>query len=359
MVGMTVGLLTVLVITSTYIGFEKQKRTTSNGSDAQQNGLIALHAIETDARMAGFGLTLPGQLACTEMIKYETGVISRVAISPVLITDGGVGLSDKIQFTYSDAGIGSTPSVLMTPMPSSDSSITITSVNASGYTPNQDKFLISSPVTSPGTGAAQPCTRLAYVDFNLPDPLKLANLNPAFGNDIFPKIAPTVTTPKGDVADGYGAYTSFAINMGKFLQTEYSVDAKNDFVATDVSLAAKPVTPLANNIVSIQAQYGFAPQNPTPSSPAPAVNAWSDATAVALTTAEIMRIKAIRIAIVARSSLKEKPSKGTVCDATKTAPTTWVGGPSVDLTANPDWQCYRYKVYQTIIPLRNVIWANL
>ncbi len=350
---MTVGLLTVLVITSTYIGFEKQKRTTSNGSDAQQNGLIALHAIETDARMAGFGLTLPGQLACTEMIQYEAGTSKIVPLSPVRITDGGAGQSDSIQFTYSDAGIGSTPSVLMTPMPSSDSSITITSVNSSGYTANQDKFLISSPVSSPGTGVAQPCTRLAYVNFNLPDPLNLANLNPALGNNIFPKIT------QGNPADGYEAYSSFAINMGKFLQTQYSIDAKKDFVATDISLAARPVTPLANNIVNIQAQYGFAPQNPTPGSPAPAVNAWSDATAVALTTAEIMRVKAIRVAVVARSSLKEKPSTGTVCDATKTAPITWSGGPSVDLTADSDWQCYRYKVYQTIIPLRNVIWANL
>ncbi len=353
MVGMTVGLLTVLVITSTYIGFEKQKRTTSNGSDAQQNGLIALHAIETDARMAGFGLTLPGQLACTEMIQYEAGVSKKVGLAPVLITDGGAGLSDTIMFTYSDAGIGSTPSVLMTPMPSSDSSITITSVNSSGYTANQDKFLIASPISSPGTAIAQPCTRLAYVDLNLPDPLKLANLNPALGTDIFPKIA------LGNPADGYEAYGSFAINMGKFLQTQYSVDAKNDFVATDFSLNARPATPLANNIVNVQAQYGFAPQNPTPGSPAPAVNTWSDAPVVALTTAQIMRIKAIRIAIVARNSLKEKPSTGTACDATKTAPITWAGGPSVDLTANPDWQCYRYKVYQTIIPLRNVIWANL
>ncbi|MDH2919236.1 MAG: PilW family protein [Sideroxydans sp.] len=354
MVGVTVGLITVLVISNSYIGFEKQKRTTTSGSDSQQNGLIALHAIQTDARMAGFGLTLPSQLVCTEIIKYELGNISKEAILPVLITDGGGVQSDKIKFTYSDAGTGSTPSVLMTSMPSSDSSITMTRVNMAGYTVNRDKFLLASPVTSPGTAIAQPCTRLAYVDTTVADPLMLANLNPPFGTNIAPSIA------AGNPADGYGAYTSFAINMGQFLQTEYSVDANNDFVATDKSIAAQAPIAIANNIVNIQAQYGFAPQNPTPGNPAPAVNTWSDATAAPLTTADIMRIKAIRIAIVARSSLKEKPSiKGGACDATAVMPISWLGGPVIDLTANPDWQCYRYHVYQTIIPLRNVIWANL
>ena len=31
-------------------------------------------------------------------------------------------------------------------------------------------------------------------------------------------------------------------------------------------------------------------------------------------------------------------------------------GPIIDLRGDPDWQHYRYKVYQTIIPLRNSIW---
>ena len=33
--------------------------------------------------------------------------------------------------------------------------------------------------------------------------------------------------------------------------------------------------------------------------------------------------------------------------------------PLVDLRANADWRKYRYRVYQTVIPIRNVIWAGV
>ena len=32
--------------------------------------------------------------------------------------------------------------------------------------------------------------------------------------------------------------------------------------------------------------------------------------------------------------------------------------PTIDLSGNPDWQYYRYRVYETIIPLRNVMWQQ-
>jgi len=122
-------------------------------------------------------------------------------------------------------------------------------------------------------------------------------------------------------------------------------------------------TPLAGNIVNIQAQYGIAP------AASQTVNCWVNATNggnacdasdwATPTAANIARIKAIRIAIVARSALMEKPTAGAVCDATASAPTTWPGGPAVSLAADANWKCYRYKVYETIIPLRNVLWANI
>ena len=85
--------------------------------------------------------------------------------------------------------------------------------------------------------------------------------------------------------------------------------------------------------------------------------------------ANVARIKAVRVAVVARSSLKERPSTpGGVCDATPSASAPnypqWAGG-AIDVTKNPDgtanadWMCYRYKVYQTTIPLRNIMWANI
>jgi type IV pilus assembly protein PilW len=122
---------------------------------------------------------------------------------------------------------------------------------------------------------------------------------------------------------------------------------------------------MASDIVNMQAQYGFDSRAGTQSTVL--VDRWSDTMIDADgdgTTGnigDIRRIYAIRLAIVARSGLKEKPNPTSgVCDITAANP-TWAGGTldiskNPDGTANPDWQCYRYKTFETVIPLRNLIW---
>ena len=86
---------------------------------------------------------------------------------------------------------------------------------------------------------------------------------------------------------------------------------------------------------------------------------------------------AVRVALVARSALAEKPSEGASgCDATTDGTETPPGadrrprrtGPGpvspppaqvpFNLTADPDWKCYRYRVFETTVPLRNWIWRS-
>lgn len=381
MVGMVIGLLTVIVIMQSYATFEGQKRTTNNNSDTQENGLVALHAIETDARMAGFGLITPNGLACTTMnISWNdptggaTPFPAAVPIAPVSITDGGAGASDTLTFTYSTAPSGSNPSVLNTTMTDSDADVKVDATNTVGFNIDKDLILISTPVVSPGTGANIPCTRLAFTSSTAS-----ANTvyNPAVGHNLFP-------------AGGYLASQSFVLNMGSFRQNMYAVSGVGatspDLTVTDVSIPGQAALSLSSNIVNIQAQYGVAATNLSPGVSSPPVICWTDATGTGCNAssnwanpnaADIMRIKAVRIAIVARSSLQEKPASGVgaaaTCNATTNAPISWTSNvgagstppPTINLNlpgdpnANPNWQCHRYRVYQTIIPLRNMIWANI
>lgn len=358
MVGMVVGLATIAVIFQSYAAFEGRKRTTTNASDAQENGLIALRAIEADARMSGFGLLAPSGLACTSMNWYYNGAVGTSPIAPAIIYDGGGnGASDSIAFTYSDSPAGSSPAMLTSAMPTSDAFINMSSISLTGFLQNLDQFLVATPSFA---GNAIPCSRLAYVDKTVtnPPPAALALYNPPTGTNIF---------PQGSVT-GYNGFESVAINMGNFIQNQYGVSA-NNLAVTDVSIPNQPAIKLSSNIVNVQAQYGVAPFNPTPGSPAPAVNCWTDAAGSICNpssgdwanpgAADIARIKAIRVAIVARSVLLEKPQKNGVCNTTTVAPVSWAGGPLIDLSADPNWQCHRYRVYQTVIPLRNVIWANI
>jgi len=108
-------------------------------------------------------------------------------------------------------------------------------------------------------------------------------------------------------------------------------------------------TPLYDGIAQLQVQYGRDTDLDGD------IDVWSDALpTIPPTNAEWRQVIAIRLAVVARSGLREKPDPDGVCRITTAAP-TWIGG-AITLAADPDWQCYRYKVFQTAVPLRNMIW---
>jgi type IV pilus assembly protein PilW len=117
--------------------------------------------------------------------------------------------------------------------------------------------------------------------------------------------------------------------------------------------------PVSQEIFDLQAQYGVAPAGSQSVD-----DDWVDATGATWanpTPADWRRIKAIRIALVARSTQYEKPKPNEACKTTTSAMAEhWSEWATFDTTNYPDdWQCYRYKVFETVVPLRNVIWGNL
>ena len=380
MVGMVIGLLTMLVIMQSYSAFEGQKRTTTTGMEAQENGLIALHALETDIRQAGYGMVASGALACNGINTYNNGVTQlNQPFIPIQIKDGLGGASDTITAIYSNSPIGGVPARIVVAMPNSSAVLTVNTGN--GFNVG-DMLLVATP------GAGLPCSQLAVTQVqtqangvNIIHNSGLSIYNPPGGSNIFPP-------------SGYGTSPqSVVFDMGKMVQNQYQVLLPcTSLVMTDLtSIAGAPTctstsnianaTPLSYDIVSIQAQYGIA----GPPAGNQLVNCWVNATnggnacdagnsdwtpnGLAATSANIARIKAIRVAVVARSSLMERsPTPGGLCAATPSivAPNypQWNGGTGgtvamINVTGIPNWQCYRYKVYQTIIPLRNILWANL
>jgi type IV pilus assembly protein PilW len=64
--------------------------------------------------------------------------------------------------------------------------------------------------------------------------------------------------------------------------------------------------------------------------------------------ATLRQVRAVRIAIVTRSAQYEK-------DAVTSGPIKMLDD-TVSMTLNTDDQHYRYKVLETIVPLRNALW---
>ena len=83
---------------------------------------------------------------------------------------------------------------------------------------------------------------------------------------------------------------------------------------------------------------------------------------------DYQHIAALRLAVIARSKTPERPDASGTCIATSTAPTIFAaeepkGVTAVSITPSlaiaddkVDWKCYRYRVFETIIPIRNTAW---
>jgi len=172
----------------------------------------------------------------------------------------------------------------------------------------------------------------------------------------------------------------------------YAIDANNALALTQAFVSVTPSAPsapqtsaVADNIVQLQAQYGLDDGTDNGSVTFSGTFAPGDGLVDRFVSPAVFNnivpppwqsLIAIRLAIVARSALPEKPlgSDGAKCDAptdgTEATPgpdrrPRWSGGViDVSASGNPDpasplhWKCYRYRVFETTVPLRNWIWKS-
>jgi type IV pilus assembly protein PilW len=339
MVGIAVGMITVLIISQTFITFESSKQTTTTGTNAQENGLMALYLMEQDARNAGVGFAEGGIFDCATIYTYydpggggTPGPIPDFGTTPVVITDGGANGSDTVTFRTATDFLGIIPAYLRDTMPQPSAELDIN--RTYGFYDGQ-LIIVQQGANCTLMQVTQVQSASLKVQHN---PGVSAPYNPpaAYQND-----------------NGWPAYTTGAkiLGVNQMIVRVYSVNANlNLQVVERLTIGGAPTTrELVRNVVSVQAQYGVsaAVGNETVSSWVDATGTWS-----ALDTPdEVKRVKAVRIVVVARSEKRET-----------TAVTTDAQLPDeVEASVHtvPDWQFYRYKVYTTIVPLRNVLWANV
>lgn len=336
MVGLVIGLLVTLVIMQSFSMFEGQKRTTMGTADAQTNGNIALYNIQRDLKMAGYGLPVfssddPPPALCGARNLF-----------PINIVDGGDG-SDTITIRYGTSQNGGIKSAILgneatagaTPLCVADAdcyikvkNYAVCGIGETAILTDYGKSTCTSATVSDKLIAG--ATAAEYI--------KVKDTN---GN--------IVGSLQGGVA-GFTVMTDPQVScVGTWNTIVYQVNNH---------LLERNGTPSVTEVVNIQAQYGVSDKSTDNT-----IAHWVDATA-ALDNSTL--IKAVRVAVVARNGLLEKDIVTTPCttaqgtvnngpcawdDATTTDP-----APKIDLSADASWQNYRYRVYETIIPLRNMVW---
>jgi type IV pilus assembly protein PilW len=311
MVGLVIGMLATIVIMQVFSVFEAQKRTTTGTADAQVNGSIALFTITRDVNLAGFSLmpSADTPLKCTTL-NAGAGATVITDLAPVTIEDSFANGSDRITVRYGSSAFGGA-STLITALPVGNA---VTVENNLGCVANDITVITNGPNCSLSSASAVTGT-----------------------------VAPFTVTLQDTTGAVVGAKLAC---LGAWNNLTYAVNQGN------LELNGNPII---TGIVNLQARYGIslAPDSNQ-------VTDWVDASAASgwnnPTVADRNRIKAIRIAVVARNA-KMEPAPVT------TAVNSWVSltaasAPVIDLSADPNWQRYRYRVFETIIPLRNVIWSR-
>lgn len=356
MVGLVIGMIASIVIFQVFSVSERQKRTTGGSSDAQTNGAFALYSIERDAKMAGFGIESDSIGQCTKVYSYVNDGATEKTISAfdapaaVSITDGGGSAADQIEIIYyADPANGNyiipSSTTLRSTMPDSSAELNVNST--SGCV--QDTLAL---VMQGGN-----CTVMEITQ------VQAAALKVQHNPGSAASAADPVYNPKLPymVANSWPAYTTGATvrcGLTPPISRTYSINSQTLQSQDSNSATVQTVSP---NIVALQAQYGVAATGTLP------VNQWVDATGtwakgtLKQASGDGKRIKGLRVAVVSRSAEYEKPEPGKACgtttDAMVKAWSSWADLTAVEALA--DWQCYRYKVVETVIPMRNVIWANV
>ncbi|MFJ7567428.1 PilW family protein [Herminiimonas sp. NPDC097707] len=323
MVGLAIGMIATLVIVQVAAMFEGQKRSTTGTADAQTAGSIAIYTMQRQIQMAGYGLPVFSAqnqaLNCADKPLADndgdpdTPEVG-VSITPVEIVNGAGGASDQIIVRKGTTAFGGVP--LRFPSAPDQNNMLSCQVD--------DKVLVTN-----GTKCAM--TTVAAVD--------AAGIT----------FSPVITDP---------ASGTFACLGKRWEATTYEVSGSN---------LLEGGAQIAGGVVNMQARYGITlAGNVNQITPDAYVDAVDPEWGAAMSASNRNRIKAIRVALVIRNSVKEKEDVTAACSSLTTAAPTglcaWAGtvanpAPAIDLSADPDWRKYRYRVFDTLIPIRNMIWS--
>ena len=358
MVGLGIGLVTTLAITQILLTSEVQRRSTAAAAEAQANGVLAMDMLRTSILAAGYGFSsATAIIGCPLSARYNGAPLPGFPsqLVPLAITSGAGDAPDSIRVLASGKSTLAVPMAVMDP----------------AYDPTvaaqRSAFHVQA---SPGVQAGD--LLLAATDANSPCQVFQASAVPN-ATQIDRLDQPSGWNAAGFPDQAY-AFSNHALlfNLGEFSDVRYSVDSDGN-LQTNVlqfNAAGRPSysgnADTYTNIVTLKAYYGKASLiNGTTRLMAP-VDTWDKVTPS--THNQWLQLLAVRIALVSRSDHYEKTE-------VTTGPLQWDVGASAHIAGtsacgnsqcvslpiphpaqSSDWKHYRYKLIDSVIPLRNLLW---
>lgn len=355
MVGLALSLLSMLIIIQLFSVSDARKRVTTGAAEGQQTANVSLYQVGRFVRLGGEGLIQGRDVWGCPIQAFRSGaqilpapaafpaqfanVNQTVRAIPVLIVPAATGGQGDVIVVI--AGNGETGQAeLQLSAPPAAASLALQRTNG---VKRQDLILMTAP------GSIANC-QIAQVDPTFPlvvtEAIKTLPLS----------TTGTLYNTAAGLAGGIYNSGSVAFQLGQTpMFTMLGINATNNTLEQYdlLNLSGTATSVIADGVFDMRARYGVvdaAGVGPL-AWQVPAVAPWDAATLTAGTPAAldlVDRIRAIRISMVFRST---EP----VTDVSP--PTTYTMFPddspiTVPISANG--QRYRYQVYDTVIPLRNL-----
>ena len=354
MLSITISLLSLALLLNILQIFKRNTNQVNENAFNQIKNANLLYFMERDIRMAGYGF-MPLEVIGCNLKRYYQKKIDPLQLRPIEIKDGENGSYDSLRIIYSTKNKPNIPAILIKELKASNTMLTNNSLEIK---PND--FLI---VHDKGSDCSLvQVTSIDAEKIRISFESQKSSWNSATFTDVFPEI-------------GYPINTSLT-NLGDIADMTYSLNRLNQFEITSFVSSNNSINKQIVNtdVINFQAQYGFDARDGEQASPM--VTKWSSKMLdinqdnIVGNSADIKKITAIRIAVVVRNRLPELPVNG-ICSAS-TSP-NWIAGNEIsgeleltnidvskntDKTEVPNWACYQYKVMQSVIPIKNLIWSE-
>jgi len=332
MIGLAMALFTTLVIYVVVASADKLRHDSQSAGDAQQTGLFVLSRIAFDIGNAGSGFASATQALST--CPASPNIADTLRPIAVLISDSGRDdVPDRIAIRYGVAAAIAGPATFAAAAPAGAS------------------FLIQSPYAF-GAG-----DRVIAVGRNgdcaATDVISSAASTPGVVEVVHPPL------PSAFPA------SSWLVDLGSINDAQViRYDVQSNVLRTTDLLNGDAPNPLASNIVNLKFQYGIDSDGdgtldawvPARSSP---FGDWRDATLLSASADVLSRIKAVRVGLIVRSDFLDRNIDTAFgwtlfdCEAADKSLCQGRLSGSIPATAAGG---YRYRVHETMVPLRNILW---
>jgi type IV pilus assembly protein PilW len=367
MVGTLIAVICTIGVMTAFAAYEGQKRTTTNGSDAQQNGSYSAFMLERELRTAGsdivqgknyglWGCTVQAWSNTTKRLPLAAKLSApfdnwplATHVVPVLIAAGAGSAADTIGIVRGNAIARTFRTNLV-----STTSTTVTVDNGMAMFSNE--YIMVSDKTSGKCSLG----RIASID----------GAGTTFTFD---------TTGSSSVGfNGLYSGAAYVFDLGVDPSISlFGVNQTNNSLVTydlmqEGAAAGTTIPPIsvADNVVQMKALYGVsATVNDLP------ISSWVKPTGATWAIDKLMpdtdtadalnargQIRAIRVAIVVRSRQVERAPASSATTAGNASYIGYSGPATITLFGDLDTSlqytvttdtAYRYKVYDFVVPVRN------